>query len=489
MVPIGKTTARWMTLRYSLALAVIALCTLAGFLMTERVINQHADMLEVVNISGRQRMLSQRTALLVEQLRHAQTDADREEITGRLIEATELFENAHRRLTGTGPGPALGAAVRDLYFDGPEPLNGLVLRYIAALRAVIADGPDGLPPDMKEAAYITHQALGPLLARLDDMVARYQATGESGFATLHRLGIAALVLTLLTLCVEALVIFRPMTGHVQRQFAEITRMTEELEQANETLEAQVRARTAELHAAKEAAEQAHRAKSRFLSHAGHDLKQPLEAINMFTGMLERQVQTPRGQALVKDMRLAQRSMRDLLNAILEISKLESGVVEAKLADVPLAPLFDQLESEFAALAEAKDLRLRVVPTDATVQSDPFLLERIVRNLIANAVRYTEEGGVLLGCRRRGNTLWIEVYDTGRGIAESDRRRIFEEFVQLDRADRDRSEGIGLGLAIVDRLARLLGHTLAVRSVEGRGSVFAVGVPLVVTSNSNQTVAA
>lgn len=496
MVPIGKTTARWMTIRYSIALAVIALCTLGGFLMTERVINQHADMLEVVNISGRQRMLSQRTALLVEQLQHAQTESDREEITRRLTEATELFENAHRRLTGTGQGPALGpalgVAVRDLYFDGPEPLNALVLRYIAALRSVIAEGPSGLqpgmgPPGMGEPDYITRQALGPLLARLDDMVARYQATGERGFATLHKLGIAALLLTLLTLCVEALVIFRPMTGHVQRQFADITRMTEELEQANETLEAQVRARTAELHAAKDAAEQAHRAKSRFLSHAGHDLKQPLEAINMFTGMLERQVQTPRGQALVKDMRLAQRSMRDLLNAILEISKLESGVVEAKATDVPLAPLFDQLESEFAAIAESKNLRLIVVPTDVTVHSDPFLLERIIRNLVANAVRYTEEGGVLLGCRRRGETLWIEVYDTGRGIAEPDRRRIFEEFVQLDRPDRDRSEGIGLGLAIVDRLARLLGHPLAVRSVEGRGSVFAVGVPLRVTSD--QTVPA
>ncbi len=487
MVPIGNTTARWMTLRYQLALGVIALCTLLGFFMTERVINQHADMLEVVNISGRQRMLSQRTALLVEQLRNARSDAERQDITRRLAEATEMFESAHRRLTGAGPEPALGVAVRNLYFDGPEPLNELVLRHITALRAVIAAGPTGLPPGMPEAETITRQAVGPLLSRLEDMVARYQETGERGFGLLHRLGLAALLLTLVALVAEALVIFGPMVRHVQRQFADITRMTEELEEANETLEEQVRVRTAELHAAKEAAEQAHLAKSRFLAHAGHDLKQPLQAINMFTGMLERQVDKPRAQALVKDLRLAQRSMQDLLNAILEISKLESGVVEPRPTDIPLAPLFDQLEAEFTGLAEEKGLFLRVVPTDRVVHSDPSLLERILRNLLTNAVRYTEQGGVLLGCRQRGHTLWIEVYDTGRGIAESDRRRIFEEFVQLDRADRDRSEGIGLGLAIVERLARLLDHRLAMRSTEGRGSVFAVGVPLAVLSD--QTVAA
>ncbi|MCW2236971.1 ATP-binding protein [Azospirillum canadense] len=487
MVPIGNTTARWMTIRFRLALGVIALCTVLGFLSTERVINQHADMLEVINISGRQRMLSQRTALLVEQLQNAQTEYERRDLTGRLVGTTEMFEAAHRRLTKVNPSSALGVAVRGLYFDGPEPLNDLVLRQIAALRAVIIAGPDGVPRDMPEAMTIVNQALGPLLTRLEDMVARYQAAGEQGFATLHRLGLLALFLTLLTLAAEAVVIFRPMVRHVQRQFSDITRMTEALEEANETLEEQVRVRTAELHAAKEAAEQAHLAKSRFLAHAGHDLKQPLQAINMFTSMLERQVQTPRGQVLVRDLRAAQRSMHDLLNAILEISKLESGVVEPKPTDVPLAVLFDQMESEFEGLAEDKGLRLRVVPTRLIVRSDPFLLERILRNLLANAVRYTEQGGVLMGCRRRGSQLWIEVYDTGRGIAEADRQRIFEEFVQLDRPDRDRSEGIGLGLAIVERLARLLDHRLDVRSVEGRGSVFSVAVPLAV--RSDQTVAA
>ncbi|MDR6775456.1 ATP-binding protein [Azospirillum sp. BE72] len=480
MIPTGTTTARWMTVRYALALTLIALGTLAGFVMTEGVIGQHERMLEVVNVSGRQRMLSQRTALLVEQLKTAADPAVRTDLARQLAETTDMFEAAHRRLSGrAGPeeGPPMGPPPNDLFHGGADPLDPLVTGHIAALRRVIAAASAGQPPDPAEADRITSQALGPLLDRLEEMVALYQEEGEEGFQTLHRLGLAALLITLLILAVEALAIFRPMTRQVRRQFTEILRMAETIERANATLEQQVRERTAELHAAKSAAEQAHRAKSRFLAHASHDLQQPLQAIGMFTGMLERQPQSAKAAALLTDLKAAQRSMRDLLNAILDISKLESGAVTPRLADLPLSPLLDQLEAEFAGLAEDKGLRLRAVPTNAVVRSDPALLERIVRNLIGNAIRYTETGGVLVGCRTRGDRLWIEVYDTGRGIAEPDRRRIFEEFVQLDRPDRDRSEGIGLGLAIVERLARLLDHPVSVRSVEGRGTVFAVGVPL------------
>ncbi len=481
MISTGTNTARWMTVRYALALTLIALGTVAGFVMTEGVIGQHERMLEVVNVSGRQRMLSQRTALLVERLKTANDPAVRSDLARQLAETTDMFEAAHRRLSGrAGPeeGRPPGPPADGLFHGGSDPLDRVVTAHIAALRRVIAAAAAGQPPDPAEAERITSQALGPLLERLEEMVALYQEEGEAGFHTLHRLGLAALLITLLLLVVEALAIFRPMTRQVRRQLTEILRMAETIERANATLEQQVRERTAELHAAKSAAEQAHLAKSRFLAHASHDLQQPLQAIGMFTGLLERQPQSAKAAVLLTDLKAAQRSMRDLLNAILDISKLESGAVTPKPADLPLSPLLDQLEAEFAGLAEAKGLRLRAVPTDAVVRSDPALLERILRNLIANAIRYTETGGVLVGCRTRGDRLWIEVYDTGRGIAEPDRKRIFQEFVQLDRADRDRSEGIGLGLAIVDRLARLLEHPLTVRSVEGRGTVFTVGVPLV-----------
>lgn len=469
-------TARWMTARYSLALVIIAFCTLVGFFMTEQVMNQHADMLDVVNMSGRQRMLSQRSALLVERMHHARTDEERRGYRAELALAVETFERTHRRLTGTGGEPGLGLAVRNLYFEGPEPLNEEVLRFIAALRVILDAAGKPLPPDMPEARLVADQALGSLLDRLDLMVARYQETGEEGIAMLRALGVTALALTMLTLLAEVLLIFRPMVRQVEEQFGEIGRMTAALEEANGTLEAQVRARTAELQGAKTAAEQAHRAKSRFLAHAGHDLKQPLEAIGMFTGMLDRQVDTARGRLLLRDLRLAQRSMRGLLDQILEISRLESGVVEPAPVEVPLAPLLEQLASEFRPQAEAKGLELRMVATSRAVVTDPALLERILRNLLANAVRYTERGRVLVGCRLRGGALSVEIHDSGQGIAPGDVRRIFEEFVQLDRPDRDRSQGIGLGLAIVDRLARLLGHPLVLKSAEGRGSVFGVLVP-------------
>lgn len=487
MVPaIGQTAGRWMTVRYGLALVVIAICTLVAHIMTERVISQHQDTLEVVNLSGRQRMLSQRAALLVGKIGNTPDAGARAALIPQLDTVVTMFENAHRRLTGTGPEPGLGLAIRDLYFAGPEPLNDRVQRFIASLRLVMAAAPAGLPPDFGPARLVTEEALGSLLDRLDEMVARYQENGEEAFRTLRDLGLAALVITLLTLGAEVMVIFRPMVRQVQRQFAEITRMAERLERSNEHLEEQVRLRTAELHAAKDAAEQAHRAKSRFLSYAGHDLKQPLEAIGMFTGMLERQVTAPRGQALLRDMRSAQRSMRDLLNAILEISKLESGVVVPRFQAVALAPILDQLAAELAPAAEGRGLRFSAPPTAAVVRTDPFLLERILRNFLTNALRYTETGGVLIGCRRRGGALWVEVHDTGRGIPEADRNRIFEEFIQLDRPDRDRSEGIGLGLAIADRLARLLGHPVRVWSQEGRGSVFAVGLPPAAADTTGQT---
>ncbi|AWK89290.1 histidine kinase (plasmid) [Azospirillum thermophilum] len=463
-----------MTLRYRIALAIVAISTLAGFLMTERVIGQHETMLEIVNISGRQRMLSQRTALLVERLVHVTGETERLQVIALLTEATDMLEQGHRRLTDPASGKQAASPLRSLYFAGPDPLNDRVLSYIAALRAAAAS-PESLRPE--DAVRITGEALGPLLARLEEMVARYQEDGEAGFQMLHRLGLLALFLTLTTLAVEAAVIFGPMVRHVQRQFAEIARMAESLERANATLEQQVQERTAELRTAKDAAEGAHVAKSRFLAHASHDLQQPLQAIRMFTGMLERQPQTPKAAAVLADLRGAQRSMGALLNSILEISKLESGVVEPVVAPTPLGPLFERLEAEFGVLADAKGIGLRVVPTSASVLSDPALLERILRNLIANAVRYTESGAVLVGCRRQAGRLRIDVCDTGRGIAEPDRRRIFEEFIQLERPDRDRSEGIGLGLAIVDRLARLLGHGLSVRSVVGRGSTFSVTVPL------------
>lgn len=468
-----------MTTRYVLALSIIALSAIIAHVLSENLTARHQGTLEVVNVSGRQRMLSQRTALLTEQLRHADDDDSRRGVALQLRADVDRFEAAHQRLTGTGGAP-LGVDIRNLYFDGPEPLNGVILHHIQQLRAVIRQGESGGPIDPQLAETVVADALGPVLGRLEDMVARYQKNGERGFQVVRDLGLLALAVTLVTLLAEALLIFRPMVRRVERQFREITRMTDELQQVNEGLEEQVRERTAELEAARDAAVQANRAKSRFLSHAGHDLKQPLEAIGMFTGLLERHVAEPKAQPILRDMRAAQGSMRTLLNSILELSRLESGVIKAQMTRTELGPLLDRLGREFSPLAAERDLRFSAPATTLVVYSDPALLERIVRNFLSNAFRYTETGGVAFGCRRRGGLVWIEVHDTGPGIPEPDRVRIFEEFIQLDRPDRDRSQGIGLGLAIVDRLARLMGHPLSVRARRGGGTVFAVGMQVMTT---------
>lgn len=481
---IDRRDGRWMTTRYTLALAIIALSTVVAHILSENLTARHQGTLEVVNVSGRQRMLSQRTALLVERLSQADEEDERPVITAELHLAVAQFEAAHHRLTGAGPdggpalGPALGLAVRDLYYDGPEPLNGIILNYIKSLRTVISQAESRGRIDPALARRLVAQAQGPILYRLEDMVARYQKTGERGFQVVRDLGVVALFVTLLTLVAEALLIFRPMVGRVERQIGEIAKMTEELQRVNEGLEEQVRQRTAELEAAHDAAVQANRAKSRFLAHAGHDLKQPLEAIGMFTGLLERHVAEDKARPIIRDMRAAQASMRGLLNSILELSRLESGVISPQMRAAPLGPLLDRLAREFAPQAADKDLRLSAPATSIVGYTDPALLERVVRNFLSNAMRYTAQGGIVFGCRRCGDTAWIEVHDTGPGIPEPDRKRIFEEFIQLDHPQRDRSEGIGLGLAIADRLARLMGHPLSLRPRKGGGTVFAVGVRIV-----------
>jgi signal transduction histidine kinase len=470
-----------MTRRYLLALSMIGLLACSAYAAFEMVLAQHESTLAVVNISGRQRMLSQRTALFVERLAQATDEHNREYLANKLKAAVDLLEASHDGLVHgsreMGLPSEMSDTVRAMYYGGEFPLDTQMRRYIAAVRTVLATPPDELQPTMPEVRYIAFTAPGPLLGALDRMVWQYQAEGERAFTVLHRLELAVLALTLLTLTVEALVIFRPMVRQARRQIDHISGITEELRRARDHLEEQVRERTRELHAAKEAAEQANLAKSRFLAAAGHDLKQPLEAIGMFTGLLERKVENERARAVIADLRNAQGSMRVLLGALLEISRLEAGVVEPRPASVRVAPVLRQLGNEFRPLAEKKGLELRVVESTATLHTDPALLERILRNFLANAVAYTPSGGVLIGGRRSGESLRIEVHDTGVGIAEPDRRRIFEEFTQLEDPGRDRSEGIGLGLAIVDRLARLLGHPLGIRSTRGRGSMFSVTVPL------------
>jgi PAS domain S-box-containing protein len=233
----------------------------------------------------------------------------------------------------------------------------------------------------------------------------------------------------------------------------------------------------ELFDAKEAAEEANVAKTRFLAAASHDLRQPMQALGMFVAVLAGRVEDPAHAALVTRIQDSVTALEGLLNSLLDVSKLEAGLVVPHYGEFAVGAMMDRLAAEFEPLCASGDVRLSVVPTALVVRSDPALLERILRNLLNNAVRYTPGGRILFGARRVGRHIRFEVWDTGIGIPQAELKNIFREFHQVGNAARDRRQGLGLGLAIVERLSALLDHPVAVRSQEGRGSVFSVEVPL------------
>jgi signal transduction histidine kinase len=269
----------------------------------------------------------------------------------------------------------------------------------------------------------------------------------------------------------------PTHAELRREIDERIEAEAKLRELNSSLEARVRERTAELEAAKQQAERASATKSRFLAAASHDLRQPFQAMELYREVLDaRLTETGQRQALAS-LGAAMAGGRDLLNALLHVSTLEAGVTVPVVEAVDLRPLLSGLADEFATLAQRQGLGFRFVPCTATILTDRMLFTRMVRNLLTNALRYTAEGCVLMGCRRCGERVRIEVWDTGPGIPPERQAEIWEEFTQLGNAERDRSKGLGLGLAIVARTGKLLGHPVGLHSQPGKGSVFFVEASL------------
>jgi signal transduction histidine kinase/CheY-like chemotaxis protein len=219
-------------------------------------------------------------------------------------------------------------------------------------------------------------------------------------------------------------------------------------------------------------------KSRFLAAASHDLRQPLHALSLFVWELGATVNTLQQRKLVGLIEESVQAMSGLLDSLLDLSKLDAGLVRPSIEPVDIRNLLIRMQQEYVPLAAAQGIGMRIHFLDATVESDPILLERILRNLLSNAIRYTPRGGrILLACRRRGQQLRIEVRDNGIGIPQDKQQEMFREFVQLGNSERSRDKGLGLGLSIVQRLCRLMNLQLDLRSAPGRGSVFAISVPL------------
>ncbi len=225
------------------------------------------------------------------------------------------------------------------------------------------------------------------------------------------------------------------------------------------------------------AEEASNAKSRFLAAASHDLRQPVHALSLFVAALRPRIVDHEAGRLLDNIDSSVQAMGGLFNGLLDISRLDAGVVEVNAQAFALQPLLERICRDHASEAESKKVELRCRPTRVAVYSDPLLVERIVRNIVANAIKYTDRGAVLVGVRRRGRTVTVQVWDTGRGIAQSEQPQIFKEFYQAANPERDRTKGVGLGLAIVRRLTQLLGHPLGFRSRQGHGSMFAIDLPL------------
>jgi signal transduction histidine kinase/CheY-like chemotaxis protein len=229
--------------------------------------------------------------------------------------------------------------------------------------------------------------------------------------------------------------------------------------------------------ARHEAEQANASKSKFLAAASHDLRQPIHAQGLFLEVLARTELTAQQRELLASTCAASDASAEMLNTLLDFSRIEAGVVEPCIQPFRLQPLFNKIEREFEQQADAKGLAYRSRETALVVQSDPALIELILRNLASNAIRYTERGGLLVACRKRGDQAVLEVWDTGIGITPAHQQEVFREFHQLGNPERDRRKGLGLGLAIADGLARTLGHGLTLASTPQRGSVFRLSLPI------------
>lgn len=256
----------------------------------------------------------------------------------------------------------------------------------------------------------------------------------------------------------------------------INEMASQLQQERNHLKQRIEDATTALRSQKEQAEKANFDKTRFLAAASHDLRQPMHALGLFMGELHNRIETPGQRKIVEKVEESVSAMSGLLDSLLDISKLDAGVIVPQLQEIEISTLLRRLMEAHEPFAKAKSIKLHIHTSNARVRSDPILLERILMNLLGNAIRYSHEhGSVLLACRKRGDRLRFEVRDNGPGIPLDEQENIFKEFVQLENSARDRSKGLGLGLPIVQRSARLLNHPLYLRSAPGRGSVFALEV--------------
>jgi signal transduction histidine kinase len=347
-------------------------------------------------------------------------------------------------------GAGWGAA--GFYFVGySDPLSQAFV--IVTLAAMASGGVGSLSAFFPAYAMFAIACVGPLIART---LVEWRAVGGPAGTTYLLLGVLSLVY---------LAVHLFFSRNTERALVESIRLRFEKLNLVEQLTVQ-----------KERAEAANVAKSRFLAAASHDLRQPIHALTLFVGQLQAVRVPPQAQALVQRIERSVDALEALFEALLDLSRLDVGIVMPQPKTFPLQDLLSRLVADFAPAAEAKGLALTQVPTSLWVRSDPLLLDRILQNLVANAIRYTVEGRVLIGCRRCGEHVDLVIADSGVGIDPLHMPNIFQEFYRVGLPREDKAQGLGLGLAIVQRISLLLDHPVSVASVPGKGTIVRVRVP-------------
>ena len=469
-----------MTRRFVIALVLVGGLAIGSFVIFQLAATNSQTLTTSVEFLGRQRIMLERSALQLHLMLNAANSFDYDKARSRLIETIDVLESGHRQVVGSvskfGQTERWQGDLYRIYFGSSDALDAKMRRYIALNRQLTGQAESTVQRRTDMIRTLVYDFEPVIEAELAEAMLLFQTEGAAALARIQTVQLGVLIAILALLALEGVIIFRPMIDRVDAEISRNAAISAQLRKAADTLEEDVRARTADLEAARQEAERANIAKSRFLAAAGHDLLQPLEAIGLFAGALDRAAPDDRTRAIIADLRGAQRSMRRLLNSLLDMSQIEAGAIEPNPDQVSLDPLLDALHSEFEAQADQKGLTLTTLKTGADVIADRLLLERTLRNLIANAIRYTEQGRIVIGARQRPETVRIEVHDTGPGIAPADLQRIFDEFHQLNDPGRDKSEGLGLGLTIAKRFAEMMDMKLSVRSTLGKGSTFTLEAP-------------